>query len=341
MQSKSNRNEIEFSLKPSTEAKVPYKPYLGHSKPMIEASPNPYVDGSLNSYLVANPQITFMKMVYHRFRDFTNVTVPIKVAGVRSRCVYFELSETIRNLGSDYINGISVPTDARYPIKSFTVYFDNNNEVFHIDLLDFLSYLEPNKMSHDNLFIPYRNTISQDKKLYIQIDFKNLHPEDLYLYLNLFKLSESDISDLTTRGNDTLLHSKNYFEHRVTNVDAGEYITVLEPMFSGKINQILILLKPDNGEPLELYASLVAQDREVFVTDPQINMILLANSYGVTEYRPNHYAIPFNDKPFKIGNMTCFTISENDKLNIALKNKNGGAIGSVRIKIWALTYATV
>lgn len=293
---------------------------------------------SINSYLVGDPQVTYMKSIYRQYTDFINIKIPVKITNINSSTVHFEISNIITKLGANYIYNIAISKN-KFPLKSITLYSYNNYEVYHSDLLNFIMFLQSNNFDYitDNfMIIPYNDTVVPDKKLYIQFDFKNKYPDEIDLYLDLCRVALSDIPSIE-KYNPIPLYNKNYFEHHINNIGTNTYSKTLEPHFNGKIFQIMILLKSQCND-LEFRASLIIENRVVFKTDPHINKILLLNNYNVKQYDPKYYVISFNNEPDpQVQNKNFITIMDTDKINIIIENRKG-PIGSAKIKIWGVCY---
>jgi len=161
---------------------------------------------SIHSYLTFNPDITFMKCVYRRYTKFINGTIPIKITNIENQNIHCELSSRIKTIGANFINNIFIDIKKQYPVESITIYFNNNYEFYHIDLLKFLLYLGLNTIiDNDDSFIitiPYCNAITLENSLYFEINFQNQHPDSIDLLLYVSKLNKNDINLLQiTTGN--------------------------------------------------------------------------------------------------------------------------------------------
>lgn len=302
----------------------------------------------IDLHLVSCPQITFMKEIYRRYMDFCGTVVPIQITNIE-RNIHLDLSSVIMQTGANFIDSISIDMDKQFPLKSVTIYFDNRCELYHIDLLNFLSYLGTNKiidMTNRSLIsIHYKNVCTLDKKIYIEIDFKESFPKEINLYLNLFHLLPNNIQTIDLHGIDTILYNKNYFQYSKKSITVGEYTSTFDIQFKGKITAILVLLKHSDKTDLELSMSLLRGNKKFFTYDPHINKILLSH-YNKKEHRKNHYILPFNlsfcGDPLSVKNndIKFLTMDPNDKLDVIIRNKQG-SIGSFKIKIWGLTFETL
>lgn len=305
-----------------------------------------------NPFIVDHPQITFMKSIYHRYERFTNITVPIQIVNIKNRNAHVELSSFIRSLGANFINGISVDINKQYPIESITLYYDNNYELYHIDLLNFLSYLKFNKIidctDSSLLTVPYKNVEIYERKVYFEINFKEKYPDNIDLFLDLYCLTPDEFTFIVRCGYNIILYHKNYFEHNIDYFSHGNHQDTFDLQFDGQINQILILLIPDKDVELELYASLIRDGNTIYHIDPHINKIILSDKYHIKQHIKNHYIMSFCEEPFK--NMyipdnskikdgsESLTMTKKDIMDVVVKPKNEREhIRSVKIKIWGVT----